>query len=240
MHQNKINHGDEFIAVNDSKGGFSLKPKKNNDSGGGAGFLVLALIIIVIFLALLCSPLIFAIYAFYVNEESAKKMRIYSIGMFIGMIAALYFIFPQFDSLKSFSEEILSYEKLVRFFWILNGFGIISSIAGLSKIVADKPNKIVSIVATMVFILVTIFLNKNTLFSGKIEPSFTNEQLKEACDCYNNSYEVTKIKADDLGYEERQLRIKCMDLFKPKDFRYLEDDLDIIFQNMKKACEEQH
>lgn len=240
MHQNKINHGDEFIAVNDGKGGFSIKPKKNNDSGGGAGLFILALIVIIILLALVCSPLILAIYAFYVQEESSKKMRIYSVGMFIGMIAALYFIFPQIESLKSFSEEILSYKKLVRFFWILNGFGLISSIAGLSKIVTNRTNRIFTILAALVFILVTIFLNKNAVFSGKIEPSFTNEQLKESCDCYNNSYEVTKIKADDLGYEERRSRIRCMDLFKPKDFRYLEDDLDIIFQRMKDACEEQH
>ena len=176
MSENKINHGDEFIAVNDGKGGYSLKPKKNNNSDGGAGFFILALIVIVILLALVCSPLILALYAFYVYEDSSKKMRIYSIGMFVGMIAALYFIFPQIESLKSFSQEILSYKKLVRFIWILNGLGLLSSIAGLSKIVSNKTNRIFTIVAALVFVLTTIYLNKNAVFSGEIEPSFTNEE----------------------------------------------------------------
>ena len=72
--------------------------------------------------------------------------------------------------------------------------------------------------------------------SGKIEPSFTNEQLTKACDCYNNSFEVTKIHGDDLSPQDRASRINCSKLFEPKDYKFT-DNMDIIYQNMKDACE---
>jgi hypothetical protein len=236
MFGNKIKHGDEFVAVKDGKGGYSLKPKKKKESGEGAGILILALLLIIVVLAAVSSPLILAFYALYTNNESSQKMRIYSIGIFIGMLAALYLIFPQIESLKNSSEEILSYGKLVNFFWILNGFGVISSIAGLTNIISNKSNSIFTIVAATFFILIAFIANKDAVLSGRIEPSFTNEQLINACDCYNNSFEVTKIPGDDLSSEDRESRIRCSKLFEPKDFKF-PDNMDIVYQNMKDACE---
>ena len=236
MFGKNLKHGDEFVAVSDGKGGYSLKPKKNNDSGGGAGVLILALILIVLLFAVACSPLILAFYALYTNNESSKKMRIYSIGIFLGMIASLYLIFPQIESLKSFSVEILSYGKLVMFLWILNGFGLISSIAGLTNIISNKANSIFTIVATTTFILIAFLTNKDAVLSGKINPSFTDEQLDKACDCYNNSFEVTRIVGDDLSPQDRASRIRCCELFEPKDYQF-DDGMDIVYQNMKDACE---
>ena len=236
MFGNKIKHGDEFVAVTDGKGGYSLKPKKNNESGGGTGILILAFIIIILLLAVACSPLILAFYALYINNESSNKMRIYSIGIFIGMLAALYLIFPQIESLKTFSDEILSYGKLVKFVWILNGFGLISSIVGLTNLISNKSNSIFTIIVTIMFILVAFLANKDAILSGKIEPSFTNEQLTKACDCYNNSFEVTKIHGDDLSPQDRASRINCSKLFEPKDYKFT-DNMDIIYHNMKDACE---
>jgi hypothetical protein len=66
---------------------------------------------------------------------------------------------------------------------------------------------------------------------------YSSEQMSNACDCVENSYENTGIVADNLPYEEQKKRSYCFDLFKPEDFKLLEDDLQEIYQNMEKACE---
>jgi len=66
---------------------------------------------------------------------------------------------------------------------------------------------------------------------------YSSEQMSNACDCVENSYEKTGIAADNLPYEEQKKRSYCFDLFKPEDFELLEDDLKEIYENMEKACE---
>jgi len=67
---------------------------------------------------------------------------------------------------------------------------------------------------------------------------YSDEQLANACDCVENSYENTGIAADDLLYEEQKKRRSyCFNLFEPEDFKLLEDDLQEIYENMEKACE---
>jgi hypothetical protein len=66
---------------------------------------------------------------------------------------------------------------------------------------------------------------------------YSSEQMSNACDCVENSYENTGIAADNLPYEEQKKRSYCFDLFKPEDFKLLEDDLQEIYENMEKACE---
>jgi hypothetical protein len=66
---------------------------------------------------------------------------------------------------------------------------------------------------------------------------YSDEQLANACDFVENSYENTGIAADNLPYEEQKKRSYCFNLFEPEDFKLLEDDLQEIYENMEKACE---
>ena len=52
MTDHNIKAGDEFVAVTDDKGGFSLRPK-NSGSGGGGGAGILLLLILLFVLLLL-------------------------------------------------------------------------------------------------------------------------------------------------------------------------------------------
>lgn len=65
---------------------------------------------------------------------------------------------------------------------------------------------------------------------------YSDEQMSNACDCADNSYENTQISFDNLSFSEQRKRSFCFDLFKPKDFELLKDDTKEIYDRMIDAC----
>lgn len=65
---------------------------------------------------------------------------------------------------------------------------------------------------------------------------YSEEQMSNACDCADNSYENTQIPADNLTPSEQRKRSDCFDLFKPEDFELLKDDTKEIYNRMVDAC----
>lgn len=65
---------------------------------------------------------------------------------------------------------------------------------------------------------------------------YSSEQMSNACDCADNSYENTQIPADNLTPSEQRKRSDCFDLFKPEDFELLKDDTKEIYNRMVDAC----
>jgi len=66
--------------------------------------------------------------------------------------------------------------------------------------------------------------------------SYSDEQLSRACECYENSYDYTGKPGDDLSQSDLKIRVDCFDLFKPDDFKLLEDDINEIDKMMQDAC----
>ena len=65
--------------------------------------------------------------------------------------------------------------------------------------------------------------------------SYSDEQLSRACECYENSYDYTGKPGDDLSQSDLKIRVDCFDLFKPDDFKLLEDDINEIDKMMQDA-----
>ena len=245
---NNLKEGDQFVAVSDGKGGFKLFPKNSTNksgAGGGCGTLFLyvllglwALIVLLLLVGIICIPFLLAIVALYQDNESSKRLRIYSIGIFIVISAILFLIFPQINSLKALTADILSYKKTVNFFLILNGIGVSSAILGLIKVASNKFNTIYTIVTASLFILFSLIFNKDEILSFLKDPPqyFTSEQLSIACDCYNESLTVTNMERMDLSNQAREKRDYCYNLF-AKDYDYNEHSHEFIDQRMKVACE---
>ena len=237
MTDHNIKAGDEFVAVTDDKGGFSLRPKNSGSGGGGgAGILLLLILLFVLLLALALVPLILAISAFFVKDKLVSKLRWYSILTYFGILLCIYFVFPINSDFKEISDGILAHERLFFFGMVLNGIGVLSSIAGITQKLSNKANLRITLFSSVCYIIFALIFYQDYIFGNKID--FTKEQLSKACDCYENSYEQTGIRGDDLSKSDLKIRIDCLDLFEPEDFSYLKDDLDLIYQRMTQACDE--
>lgn len=97
------------------------------------------------------------------------------------------------------------------------------------KIKKTQSNRLITIVLTLVAIagLGYYFFLYNP---------YSEEQMSNACDCADNSYENTQIPFDNLSFSEQRKRSFCFDLFKPKDFELLQDDTKEIYDRMIDAC----
>lgn len=97
------------------------------------------------------------------------------------------------------------------------------------KIKKTQSNRLITIALTLVAIagLGYYFFLYNP---------YSEEQMSNACDCADNSYENTQIPADNLSPSEQRKRSSCFDLFKPDDFELLKDDTKEIYDRMVDAC----
>ncbi|MFM1795052.1 MAG: hypothetical protein RL642_1437 [Bacteroidota bacterium] len=66
---------------------------------------------------------------------------------------------------------------------------------------------------------------------------YSSEQMSNACDCVDNSYENNQIPADNLTPSDQKRRYECFELFKPKDFEILQDDTKEVYDLMVDACD---
>lgn len=94
----------------------------------------------------------------------------------------------------------------------------------------SKNNRILRLILLLTVIAVIVY------YFFLYNP-YTEEQMINACDCHENSYEKTRVRGDNLSPSNQSRRIYCFDLFKPKDFDLMKDDLNEIDKNMMKACE---
>ena len=244
MFGKKVKEGDEFVAVNDGKGGCSLKPKDGNGSGGnyeGLGQVLIFLLFIVALLILLIGPFLFALYASYKGNKGSEKIRSYIVLFFFFTAIAIGSFYFVVDAAlwESLMSESVAYQKLFYLLLGLNLIGLLSAFFGIRKTISNSKNLVFSLVLSVVFVGIHLYIYRDTAWLEKKQKPFTEIQLSRACDCYENSYEQTGIHGDYLNASDRERRSKCLDLFTPEDFRFMEDDFDIIYQNMKKACQEQ-
>ncbi len=229
---NTIKEGDTFTAVSDGSGGFNFKPKGGADGGGG-GLILLAFILCALLIAVICLPLVLALYALMLDDYSARRTRI--IALIISVVLILGYFFGQnVESAKPVFEFILNYKRLFKMALILNAFGIISAVLGLIKGVPNKYNAIFTIVGVVSFVGSTIYMLGGDLFNKSVVAVFTEEQLNQACECNENSYTNKPIAFDNMTSSDQQKRTNCFELFKPEDYKigYNVDSL------MKVACDQ--
>ena len=230
---NTIKEGDTFEAVSDGKGGFNFKPKGGSDGGSG-GLFFLAFIVIALLIAVICLPLVLALYALGLDDYSARKTR--KLALIISVILILaYFIGQQIESAKPIFEVILSHKRLFKMGLILNAFGVISAAGGLIKGIPNKFNAIFTIFAVVTFLGGAIYKFGGNLFDKSPGAVYTKEQLNKACECYENSYSYKPLPFDNMSLRDQQKRRKCFELFKPKDYE-IGDNVDTL---MKLACDQQ-
>ena len=231
---NTIKEGDTFTAVSDGSGGFNFKPKGGGDGGGG-GLILLAFILLALLIAVICLPLVLALYAFMLDDYSARRTRIIALIISVVLLFA-YFFGQNVESAKPIFEFILSYKRLFKMALILNAFGIISTVLGLIKGVPNKYNAIFTIVGVITFLGATIYKFGGDIFDTTETKVFTEEQLIQACECNEESYSNKPIAYDNMNSSDQQKRNNCFELFKPEDYMigYNVDSL------MKVACDQKN
>jgi hypothetical protein len=230
---NTIKEGDTFEAVSDGKGGFNFKPKGGSDGSGG-GLFFLAFILLALLIAVICLPLVLALYALMLDDYSARKTRKLALIISVVLILA-YFIGQQIESVKPIFEVIVSYKRLFKMALILNTFGVLSAAVGLIKGIPNKFNAIFTIVAVVTFLGGAIYKFGGNLFDKSPGADYTKEQLNQACECYENSYSYKPIPFDNMSLRDQQKRRNCFELFKPKDYE-IGDNVDTL---MRLACDQQ-
>ena len=177
---NTIKEGDTFTAVSDGSGGFNFKPKGGGDGGGG-GLIVLAFILLALLIAVICLPLVLALYALMLDDYSARRTRIIALIIISVVLILAYFFGQNFESAKPVFEFILNHKRLFKMALILNAFGIISTVLGLIKGVPNKYNAIFTIVGVITFLGATIYKFGGDIFDTTETKVFTEEQLIQAC-----------------------------------------------------------
>jgi len=213
---NTIKEGDTFTAVSDGSGGFNFKPKGGAEGGGG-GLILLAFILFALLIAVICLPLVLALYALMLDDYSARRTRI--IALIISVILILGYFFGQnVESAKPVFEFILNHKRLFKMALILNAFGVTSAVLGLLKGVPNKYNAIFTIVGVITFLGVAIYKFGGDLFEKSVVSVFTEEQLNQACECNEDSYSNKPIAYDNMTSSDQQKRTKCFELFKPEDY----------------------
>jgi hypothetical protein len=229
---NTIKEGDTFTAVSDGSGGFNFKPKGSTDRGGG-GLILLAFILLALLIAVICLPLVLALYALMLDDYSARRTRIIALVITVVLILA-YFFGQHVESAKPVFELILNYKRLFKMALILNAFGVTSAVLGLLKGVPNKYNAIFTIVGVITFLGVTIYKFGGDLFDTTETKVFTEEQLNQACECNENSYTNKPIAFDNMTSSDQQKRTNCFELFKPSEYR-IGDNVDTL---MMIACDQ--
>lgn len=229
---NTIKEGDTFTAISDGSGGFNFKPK-GGVGGGGEGLILLAFILLALLIALICLPLVLALYALMLDDYSARRTRIIAL-IISALLLIAYFFGQNMESAKPVFEFILSYKRLFKMALILNAFGIISAVLGILKGVPNKYNAIFTIVGVISFLGITIFKFGGDLFNKSEVAVFTEEQLNQACECNENSYTNKPIAFDNMTSMDQQKRTYCFEIFKPSDYE-IGDNVDTL---MKIACEQ--
>jgi hypothetical protein len=229
---NSIKEGDTFTAVSDGSGGFNFKPKGGADGGGG-GLILLAFILLALLIAIICLPLVLALYALMLDDYSARRTRIIALIISVVLLFA-YFFGQHVESAKPVFELILNYKRLFKMALILNTFGVTSAVLGLIKGVPNKYNAIFTIVGVITFLGGTIYKFGGDIFEKSVVSVFTEEQLNQACECNEDSYTNKPIAYDNMTSSDQQKRTNCFELFKPEDYKigYNVDSL------MKVACDQ--
>ena len=229
---NTIKEGDTFTAVSDGSGGFNFKPKGGGDGGGG-GLIVLAFILLALLIAVICLPLVLALYALMLDDYSARRTRIIALIISVVLILA-YFFGQNVESAKPVFEFILNHKRLFKMALILNAFGLTSAVLGLLKGVPNKYNAIFTIVGVITFLGGAIYKFGGDLFDTTETKVFTEEQLNQACECNEDSYSNKPIAYDNMSSSDQKKRTNCFELFKPEDYMigYNVDSL------MKVACDQ--
>ena len=230
---NNIKEGDTFEAVSDGKGGFNFKPKGGSDGGGG-GLFVLVFIVVALLIAVICLPLVLALYALMLDDYSARKTRKLALIISVVLILA-YFIGQQIESVKPIVDVILSYKRLFSIGLVLNTIGVVSALVGLIKGIPNKFNSLCTISSVIGCLGVAIYRFGGDMFDKSEVAAYTKEQLNMACECYENSYSNKPIAYDNMRSRDQKMRTKCFELFKPKDYE-IGDNVDTL---MKQACDQQ-
>ena len=184
-------------------------------------------------IAVICLPLVLALYALMLDDYSARRTRIIALIISVVLILA-YFFGQNFESAKPVFEFILNHKRLFKMALILNAFGITSAVLGLLKGVPNKYNAIFTIVGVITFLGVTIYKFGGDIFDTTETKVFTEEQLIQACECNEDSYSNKPIAYDNMSSSDQKKRTNCFELFKPEDYMigYNVDSL------MKVACDQ--